>query len=164
MDRISYIIETRCAYGPQSSLGKITLTNEERKNIFHSYSLADTVRPKGIKVYGATAIPENLLGYKVKKTYSNRFKRLTLQIYTEEGDLSLKANGISFTGVRNHGGNDHEDTEGCPLTAYNLLGVDENGDFIVQGRSDLDLILWFDREIEKDQEVRWVVINLDQTI
>jgi hypothetical protein len=158
----SYIICRRHGYAPQSTLGKIALTNDEYRDKFFSHSLEDTVRAIGIKVKKHTAICENLLGYKVRKTWSNRFKRFTLQLFTEDKDLSLKAGGIYFTGVRNHGGNTHKNTEGCPLTAYNLAGQDVNGDYRIQGRSDLDLMDWYDAEIAKGNEVRWVVINLKQ--
>jgi len=160
---ISYIISTRVSYSNQSTLGRITLTNDEYKNKPFCYSLEDTVRADGIKVYAGTAIPSNLLGYKVKKTYSNRFKRETLQLYTED-DLSLyfdfgSDKQIKFTGVRVHGGNTHKDTEGCPLVAYNLIQGDKKKDFEIQGRADNELMNWHDIEVKKGREVRWVVIN-----
>lgn len=158
----SYIIDIRYAYTAQSTLGEILLTNDEYKNKYFSYSLEDTVRAVGVKVKEHTAIPENLLGYKIAKTLSPKFNRYTLQLYTDDSDLSLKSGGVRFTGIRNHGGNDHEDTAGCPVTAYNLADKDEGGNYVIYNRSDLDLMDWYDNEIAKGREVKWVVINLKQ--
>lgn len=158
---ISYIICERYKYSPQSTLGRIYTQEPFCDREYFSYSLEDTVRSHGIKVYGHTAISENLLGYYLAKTYSPKYERKTLQLYTNPIDLSLEAGGIRFTGVRNHGGNKHQDTEACPLTAYNLVEND-SGDFMIQGRSDRELMAWYDKEIAKGREVRWVVINLKQ--
>ena len=50
-----------------------------------------------------TAIPAGR--YELKKTWSNRFKKHTLQLMDVPG----------FTGIRIHAGNSHTDTEGCVL-------------------------------------------------
>lgn len=78
------------------------------------------------KVPGLTAIPAG--EYEVKLTYSPAFKRVTPEIMNVPG----------FTGVRLHGGNRPEDTEGCPLVAYNRLV--ENGLPIIQGSAEADLV------------------------
>lgn len=57
----------------------------------------------GEKVYGETAIPRGR--YKVQLSYSQRFKRIMPEVLDVPG----------FTGIRIHGGNTEEDTEGCPL-------------------------------------------------
>lgn len=67
------------------------------------YTLEDTLRPKGIKVYGETAIPEGL--YKLNVSYSPRFGKEMVEVL----DVPY------FTGVRIHGGNTAADTLGCPL-------------------------------------------------
>lgn len=166
-NNISYIICTRISYAPQSTLSRITLTNDEHQDRKFCFCLEDTVRKEGIKVCGSTAIPDNLLGYKIAKTYSPRFKRDTLQLYNVSEDLSVDYDfgndkHIHFEGVRVHGGNKHEDTEGCPLVAYDLIQANNKKDFIIQSRADNELMAWYDIEIAKGREVRWVVINKGQ--
>ena len=99
------------------------------------YSLEDTVRAKGIKVPGETAIPAGI--YKWHITYSSRFKRDMISIYTESNGYQLIAEGISFKGLRIHGGNDHEDTEGCPLFAFIKVS-----DVKIYKTAEKDLLKW----------------------
>lgn len=87
------------------------------------FSLEDAVREiagqpvESWKVPGKTAIP--LGTYRVIVTPSARFKR----------DLPLLLDVPGFGGVRLHGGNDHTDTEGCPLIARN-----RPSDWVIQGQ------------------------------
>lgn len=57
----------------------------------------------GEKIAKETAIPRGR--YKVQLSFSNRFKRIMPEV------LDVP----QFKGVRIHGGNTEEDTEGCPL-------------------------------------------------
>jgi hypothetical protein len=77
--------------------------------------LEDQLRAEGVKVKGRTAIPAGL--YRVRLTWSPRFGRITPQI------LDVP----QFEGVRMHGGNDPDDTEGCPLVAFNRVGLKIQG-------------------------------------
>lgn len=76
-----------------------TDTDGVRKRL--CYTLEDVVRD--VKIPRQTAIPAG--EYKLRITMSNRFKRLLPEV------LDVP----NFLGVRIHGGNTHENTEGCPL-------------------------------------------------
>jgi hypothetical protein len=81
------------------------------------YTLEDEARPSGVKIPAFTCIPEGK--YKVKITYSNRFKRDLPIIYTHEeynGEQLVLVDGKHiWRGVRFHPGNTDADTEGCIL-------------------------------------------------
>lgn len=83
--------------------------------------LEDTLRPRGVKVAGVTAIPAGL--YRVTLEQSPKFKRIMPTI------LAVP----NFEGVRMHGGNRPEDTEGCPLVAFNRSGL------VIQGTAEKEL-------------------------
>jgi hypothetical protein len=79
---------------------------------FVCWTLEDPVREipgrpvSSWKIPKETAIPFG--AYRVSLTMSNRFKVV----------LPLLCDVPGFTGVRLHGGNTDEDTEGCPLVAH----------------------------------------------
>lgn len=143
------IIEVkRKIYTAQTTVGEVSIPDESER---FCYSLEDTVRAYGIKVKKHTAIPEGV--YKVTITHSNRFKRDMIQLFTED-DLTLVNYGISFEGVRVHGGNTHESTEGCPLVAYNLIN-----DHTIQGTAEKELTEIVRKWIAAGCEVYWRVSN-----
>ena len=88
--------------GPEYTIGKLYIDDN-----YFCDTLEDTVRPKGEKIYGKTAIPAGK--YKVKKTYSPRFKKQLPEIL----------NVPNFAGVRIHAGNTAKDTDGCILLGLN---------------------------------------------
>lgn len=77
--------------------------------VWECFTLEDRVREiagqpvEQWKVRGKTAIPAGR--YRMTLAYSQRFGPSTLTIEGVPG----------FVGIRVHGGNTHEDTEGCPL-------------------------------------------------
>lgn len=62
---------------------------------------------KNRKVYGETAIPTGR--YRVKLTYSNKFKRILPEVFGVKG----------FEGIRIHSGNTAKDSLGCLLLGEN---------------------------------------------
>jgi len=116
----------------KSTIGNVYLGNSGE---MFCYSLEDIVRGTGIKIHGETAIPEGVYQWHV--TYSNRFKRDMISIYTEHNGYELKSNGIEFKGIRMHGGNTSKDTHGCPLVCYNRLNDDT-----IQGTAEKALTEW----------------------
>ena len=88
--------------GSEYTIGKLYIDNQ-----YFCDTLEDVVRKDGEKVYGKTAIPSGM--YRVKKTYSPRFKKVLPEI------LEVP----NFSGVRIHAGNTAKDTEGCILLGLN---------------------------------------------
>ena len=86
-------------------------------NIFTCYTLEDELRANNKKIYGKTCIPAGL--YMVKLRQSPKFKKILPIIYNDELTLSVRANGIEFSGVLMHNGNTEENSSGCVLIAYN---------------------------------------------
>lgn len=113
--------------------------------------LEDVGRPVGVKFDGATCLPEVVS--KVSISRSTRFKKDML-LLSNQDDGSIEKYGVRFTGVRPHGGNTTEDTEGCPLCAYN---TDHNGKVWERASDDIFNIVkgW----LAKGEEVRWVITS-----
>jgi len=98
-------------YNHNTTLGIITRQWDQSR---FGYSLEDTVRPYGIKVMKHTAIPEGLYDLEVRK--SPKYGEVVVIFNRKNGlDYYLVNGGISFHMILAHGGNDHEDTEGCVL-------------------------------------------------
>lgn len=66
----------------------------------------NTPENEGAKIYGDTAIPEGR--YEVLITFSQKFQKFMMLIDAVPG----------FTGIRIHGGVDHDSTLGCPLVGF----------------------------------------------
>lgn len=108
----------RINYNDKTTIGRLYINNE-----FFCYTLEDKVRPKGVKVYGETAIPSGK--YKVIVSYSPKFKKLLPEIL----------NVPMFSGIRMHGGNSSINSSGCVILAKEL--IDENN---VRGNMTEELI------------------------
>jgi hypothetical protein len=97
----------RNIYTPVSTIGDLIIKN----NLF-CHTLEDVVRPPSMpKIFGKTAIPAGR--YKLAVSMSNRFKRM----------MPLIEGVPNFDGIRMHGGNTAEDTEGCVLVAKNIINA-----------------------------------------
>jgi len=108
----------RNIYTDKSTIGDLLVDSN-----FFCYTLEDIVRKPGEKIYGRTAIPSGK--YEVVLSMSNRFKKLIPELL----------NVPNFTGVRMHGGNTSEDTEGCIILARNIINND-----LVQGNMTQQLV------------------------
>jgi hypothetical protein len=135
--KMKQLLLYRYKYTETTTIGKLYIDG-----VMFGYTLEDAVRPEGVKIYGKTAIPEGT--YPVTLSYSPRFKRM-LPMINQVPD---------FQGVRFHGGNDHEDTEGCPLVAAHLADEDEV-DMKIWGSLEEELVEELD-----GQEVMLTIRNL----
>ena len=114
------------------------------------FVLEDKQQPYGVKVDRQTCIPEGI--YNVTITFSSRFQKDMIQLSNQQ-DLSVEKNGIRFVGVRVHGGNDVDDSEGCPLVAYNSDGKGK-----VWGSASAD-VLEKVRAMLENGAVKWVITS-----
>jgi hypothetical protein len=109
----------RTDYRGLSTIGE--LYGPDKKLI--GYTLEDVVRAWGIKDMTRTAIPVTTgeAYYRLQVTMSQRFKRRMVMVFNQPDGFTLSANGISFKGIRIHGGNVHAHTDGCILVAENRI-------------------------------------------
>jgi hypothetical protein len=119
----SKLILTRYHFDETFTSGILTLDGK-----FVCYTVEDKVRElrsKADKIPGKTAIPAGT--YKIVVNMSNRFKREMIQLL----------NVPYFEGIRMHGGNTHEDTEGCILVARNFKGLG-----LIQGTMEKEMTMY----------------------
>jgi hypothetical protein len=103
----------RQIFTDKSTIGSLYIDDQ-----FECYTLEDVVRPPGIKIPGATAIPYG--NYEVIIDYSNRFARNMPHVLCVP----------MFERIRIHSGNTSADTEGCIL-----LGTTKGTDIIYESRN-----------------------------
>lgn len=111
------LVRTEATASADRTLG-VLLANGEH----FCHVLEDTLRAPGVKIPGVTAIPAGL--YRVTLDKSPKFGRVTPHIL----------NVPNFDGIRMHGGNKPEDSEGCPLVAFNRSGI------VIQGTAEAKLL------------------------
>lgn len=105
---------------------------------------------KSNKIAKKTAMPSG--NYRVILSISNRFKRLMPEV------LNVKA----FAGIRIHGGNTHENTEGCILVAKKRF-VDKQSTFgkirnWIQGTMEVNLTKEIQKAINKNEIVELSIV------
>ena len=100
------------------------------------FTLEDVARAEGVKIPGVTAAPAGT--YKVVNDYSEHFKKIMPHIL----------NVPRFEGVRFHGGNKPEDTEGCIL-----VGLKKGEDSISMCQAVFDYLKGSIDEAMKNKEV-----------
>jgi len=140
----------RSEYTKDTTIGDLFIDDER-----FCYTLEDTVRAEGIKVKAHTAIPAG--EYSVDVTMSSRFKRLMPIVYNRPDKVTLSNAGISFVGIRIHGGNTHKGTAGCPLVAYNRPSKD-----VIQDTAEKELTQKIKAAIDSGEEVTLIVENKPQ--
>jgi hypothetical protein len=124
-------------------------------DVFFCYTLEDYDRKlkqsqdvafiKNIKIAKRTALPAG--EYRLILSLSNRFQRLMPEVLNVKG----------FEGIRIHGGNTHENTEGCILVAKNRF-VDKVSAFgkirnWIQGTMEVQLIKEIQKALNKNEVV-----------
>ena len=116
MDITTKVIEIH----PFSQISELFI-NDSPKRL--CYILEDIQRPPGHKVAKWTALPRTGLmqHYSVGIRTSPAFGRQMLGIYNQPDKQTVELEGISFTYAMFHGGNNHTNTEGCPLVAYEKI-------------------------------------------
>lgn len=114
--------------------------------------LEDVGRPVGVKIKAETCIPEGV--YSVAVTRSTRFKKDMILLYNQK-DQTVSRFGADFSGVRAHGGNNVDDTEGCPLLNYH---TDSKGS--QWGRASDDLCAKIVEWIDGGHDVKWVISSI----
>ena len=123
--------------------------NDQRR---FCYVLEDIGRAWGEKVPGETCIPEST--YYVSITRSNRWQKDMLILHNFP-KYTIRRGGIRFTGVRPHGGNSVEDTEGCPILAYNSDNMGR-----VWTRASDDMFDKVKAAKDKGHQVLWVISSM----
>lgn len=113
------------------------------------HCLEDQRQAIGVKIPGETCIPEGVMNVAI--TYSNRFGKDMLHLYNTP-DLSIVGWGIKFTGVRPHGGNNTEDSHGCPL-----LGFESDNSGKIWKRASDAMFEIVERAVDKGEEIMWVI-------
>lgn len=124
-------------------------------NVFQCYTLEDVARASGIKIQNETCIPAG--DYKMRITMSNRFKRLMPLIYNNESDYSVSDGMVKWSGIRAHGGNDKDDTDGCPL-----LGKIKKTDWVQDNTAFTNVFEILLREIGETGVMDLKIINLPE--
>ena len=127
----------RTTFNKDSTIGEMMLDGEHE-----CWTLEDTVRPAGVKIYGETAIPYGT--YRVLVTHSNRFNR----------DLPLLLNVPGFEGIRIHPGNTAADTHGCIL-----VGGEKTATSVLYSRFAFDQLFNKIRNAIRNGEEVWLTVK-----
>lgn len=105
----------RFAYNNNTTFGKLYIDD-----VFFCYTLEDTLRANNVKVKSHTCIPAETVGYEVGFRYSPGFKRDMVIMYNQSDKETIRKGNVEFKYVYFHGGNTHENTDGCILVAANI--------------------------------------------
>lgn len=148
----------RGPYTTRSSHGHFIFENDCDR---FSYTLEDTVRADGIKVYKETAIkggtektPE---WYNLSIHHSSKFGRNVIMLSNTTKVHVIKHGNVVFEYIYVHGGNKHKDSLGCILTAKNRNLAQDT----IQGTMEKAFFTRVEKMLKKGP-VRMGIINLPQ--
>ena len=116
------------------------------------YCLEDIGRPANVKIKADTCIPEGV--YRMAISFSSRFQREMTVIFNKSDDHSIERDGIRFTGIRVHGGNNVEHTAGCPLIGNGTNHVDS-----VWSSLEKEFTKRVKEALDGGETVLWIVSN-----
>lgn len=118
-------------------------------------TLEDTLRPPNIKVMKETGLPG---GLKCKVSlYESAHYGKTIIFHTENDKRTILYGVLKWIGCLAHGGNDHEDTEGCVLVAKNIIDMNH-----IQGSLKDELRKEIEKRIKEGYTIVAEFVNLDQ--
>lgn len=105
-----HVLLIRDTFTETTTTGKLYINGN-----YFCETLEDASRGMNVKVDAKTCIPDGT--YLMNVTFSPRFQKELPIIYNQANGFELIAGGISFKGIRTHGGNTHVNSEGCVLVA-----------------------------------------------
>jgi len=144
-------------YQELTTLGEMLTPDAEH----FGHTLEDVVRPYGIKDKHYTAIPETQGDdtYMIDIRQSPKYGEVAVVYTSKEGDkYILEYGGIRFEYILVHGGNKHENTSGCILTAKNRNDKNRT----IQGSLKKEFVAEVKKWKAKGFDTRLRVTNLPQ--
>ena len=117
------------------------------------WMLEDVGRPANVKLDGETCIPEGV--YNVTVSMSARFNKEMIMLSNQANGYEIRRDGISFKGIRVHGGNNVGHTHGCPLANHNNLH-----DGRMYGKASDDLLIAIKEGMARGIEYLWVISSI----
>ena len=132
---------------PKSTVGKMFIDGH-----YFSETLEDALRHPKLKILKETAVP--CCTVSVGISYSSRFQRDMVILYNQPNGYESIVEGHSWKGLRVHGGNTAENTEGCILVAENRLNNDT-----IQGTRERPFTLIVKEALDSGQTVKltWIL-------
>jgi hypothetical protein len=112
-----HVLIIRDTFTETTTTGKLYINGN-----YFCETLEDASRGLNVKVDAKTCIPEGT--YFMNVTHSPRFEKELPIIFNQPNGFELINGGISFKGIRTHGGNTHANSEGCILVAKQRVNAE----------------------------------------
>lgn len=131
----------------KSTVGKMFIDGR-----YFSETLEDATRHPKLKIPKETCVP--CCTVNVGISYSSRFQRDMVILYNQSNGYETIVEGQSWKGLRIHGGNTAENTEGCILVAENRINNDT-----IQGTRERPFTLIVKEALDSGQTVQltWIL-------